>query len=162
MEVGFRIFESRGKVMFKSVGNSLSVVCLSAVFLFTISAWAQISPYNHAYALASTINSTSDSPSVREAPPLTPGTHGTSDTNGTVVIELETRKNTVPTSAAKTIPPTLTVTTAALLELHAMRQSAVNLCLELPGKYRTRLPECADIFKHEIRLKALAKERRQN
>jgi len=43
-----------------------------------------------------------------------------------------------------------------------MRQNAVDLCLQLPTKYRTRLPECADIFKHEIRLKALAKERPQN
>jgi hypothetical protein len=59
----------------------------------------------------------------------------------------------------ETAPPvTLTVKASALLELHEMRENAVNLCLELPAKYRTQLPECADIFKHEIRLKALAKQ----
>jgi hypothetical protein len=62
-----------------------------------------------------------------------------------------------PHLADKNLPPTLTVRTAALLELHAMRKSAVALCLELPTKYRTRLPQCAEIFKHEIRLTALAK-----
>jgi hypothetical protein len=48
--------------------------------------------------------------------------------------------------------------TADLLELHAMCQSAISICLQLPPKYRTHLPQCADIFKHEIRLEALAKE----
>jgi hypothetical protein len=65
-----------------------------------------------------------------------------------------------PPAADKNMPPTLTVRTSALLELHAMRQSAVNLCLQLPAKYRTRMPQCADIFKHEIRLEALAKNKR--
>jgi hypothetical protein len=65
-----------------------------------------------------------------------------------------------PHSADHKLPATLTVSTAALLELHAMRQSAVDLCLELPAKYRTQLPQCAEIFKHEIRLKALAKNRK--
>ena len=65
-----------------------------------------------------------------------------------------------PPAADKNMPPTLTVGTSALLELHGMRQSAVNLCLQLPAKYRTRLPQCADIFKHEIRLEALAKTKR--
>lgn len=55
------------------------------------------------------------------------------------------------------LPPTMTVKTATLLELHEMRQSAVDLCVQLPTKYRTRLPQCAAIFKHEIRLEALAK-----
>jgi hypothetical protein len=64
-----------------------------------------------------------------------------------------------PNSIVSKLPPTLTVSTAALLELHAMRKSAVDLCLQLPTKYRTRLPECAEIFKHEIRLQGLAKER---
>ena len=60
---------------------------------------------------------------------------------------------------AETAPPvTLTVKASALLELHEMREKAVNLCLELPAKYRTQLPECADIFKHEIRLKELAQQ----
>jgi hypothetical protein len=63
-------------------------------------------------------------------------------------------------SLANQPPPTMTVRTAALLELHAMRKNAVDLCLELPIKYRTRLPECADIFRHEIRLQALAKDRK--
>jgi hypothetical protein len=65
-----------------------------------------------------------------------------------------------PPAADKNTPPTLTVRTSALLELHEMRESAVNLCLQLPSKYRTRLPQCADIFKHEIRLEALAKNKR--
>ena len=65
-----------------------------------------------------------------------------------------------PPAADKNLPPTMTVRTSALLELHAMRQSAVNLCLQLPARYRTRLPQCADIFRREIRLQALAKNRR--
>ena len=65
-----------------------------------------------------------------------------------------------PQSLPNRLPATMTVRTAALLELHAMRKSAVNLCLQLPTKYRTRLPECADIFKHEIRLQTLAKEQK--
>jgi hypothetical protein len=64
-----------------------------------------------------------------------------------------------PRSADNNLPRTLTVRTAALLELHAMRQSAVSLCLQLPAKYRTHLPECADIFQHEIRLERLAKHK---
>ena len=63
-----------------------------------------------------------------------------------------------PGSPVSNLPPTLTVSTAALLELHAMRKSAVDLCIQLPTKYRTRLPECAEIFKHEIRLQGLAKK----
>ncbi len=66
----------------------------------------------------------------------------------------------VPQSGANTLPPTMTVKTTALLELHAMRKSAIELCLQLPTRYRTRLPECADIFKHEIRLQALAKDKK--
>lgn len=62
-------------------------------------------------------------------------------------------------SGDKAPPATLTVRTAALLELHEMRQSAVDLCLQLPTKYRTQLPQCAEIFRHEIRLKTLANER---
>ena len=57
-------------------------------------------------------------------------------------------------------PTTMTVQTSTLLELHGMRNSAVSLCLQLPTKYRTHLPQCADIFKHEIRLEALAKDRK--
>jgi hypothetical protein len=62
-----------------------------------------------------------------------------------------------PFSADNNQPPTLRVRTAALLELHAMRQSAVGLCIQLPAKYRKHLPQCADIFRHEIRLQDLAK-----
>lgn len=63
-----------------------------------------------------------------------------------------------PNSIVSKLPATLTVSTAALLELHEMRKSAVDLCIQLPTKYRTRLPECAEIFKHEIRLQGLAKD----
>jgi len=65
-----------------------------------------------------------------------------------------------PRLADNGVPPTMTVRTAALLELHAMRKSAVDLCIQLPTKYRTRLPECAEIFKHEIRLQAMAKDKK--
>jgi hypothetical protein len=34
----------------------------------------------------------------------------------------------------------------------------VDLCIQLPTKYRTHLPECAEIFKDEIRLERLAKD----
>jgi hypothetical protein len=67
---------------------------------------------------------------------------------------------TVPDSVSDKLPTTMTVSTATLLELHFMRKSAVDLCIQLPTKYRTRLPECSDIFKHEIRLEALAKDKK--
>ncbi len=66
----------------------------------------------------------------------------------------------VPDAVADKLPTTMTVRTATLLELHSMRKSAVELCIQLPTKYRTRLPECSDIFKHEIRLETLAKDRK--
>jgi hypothetical protein len=75
-----------------------------------------------------------------------------------------TIKEQMPVAAANShsvknnLPPTLTVKTNTLLELHAMRQNAVDLCIQLPTKYRTRLPQCAEIFKHEIRLETFAKE----
>ena len=56
------------------------------------------------------------------------------------------------------VPTTMTVRTAALLELHRMRKNAVDLCLQLPNKYRTHMPQCAAIFQHEIQLQTLAKE----
>lgn len=62
--------------------------------------------------------------------------------------------------SAGDLPTTMRVQTSTLLELHGMRNSAVSLCLQLPTKYRTHLPQCADIFKHEIRLEALAKDRK--
>jgi len=63
-----------------------------------------------------------------------------------------------PYSVVDKLPPTITVRTEVLLELHSMRNSAVDLCLQIPKKYRTRLPECADIFSHEIRLQELARK----
>jgi hypothetical protein len=64
-----------------------------------------------------------------------------------------------PHAVVDPIPPTITVRTEVLLELHSMRNNAVHLCLQIPKKYRTRLPECADIFSHEIRLQALARDK---
>jgi hypothetical protein len=144
--------------MFKNVGISLSVVWLSAVLLFTCSAWAQISPRNQVFALASTVSTNSENSSVHKPQPVAKEDLASSESRGS--IEIEIAPDVTATSATKkTIPPTLTVSTAALLELHAMRQNAVDLCLQLPSKYRTRLPECAEIFEHEIRLKQLAKKR---
>ncbi len=80
------------------------------------------------------------------------------DSNGGGIKNEITQASVNPGSINTTVPAVLTVRTAALLELHEMRQNAVNLCLQLPARYRTRLPECAEIFKHEIRLEALAKE----
>jgi hypothetical protein len=65
-----------------------------------------------------------------------------------------------PLSPNNKLPTTLMVRTAVLLELHGMRKSAVDLCLQLPAKYRTHLPQCADIFKREIRLQTFAKDRK--
>jgi hypothetical protein len=62
-----------------------------------------------------------------------------------------------PYSANK-LQTTMTVRTAALLELHRMRKNAVDLCLQLPKKYRTHMPQCAAIFQHEIQLQTLAKD----
>jgi hypothetical protein len=65
-----------------------------------------------------------------------------------------------PHSAADNPSAATRVRTAALLELHAMRKNAVNLCMQLPKKYRTRWPQCAEIFIHEVRLESLANEKR--
>lgn len=81
---------------------------------------------------------------------------GQNSTSGVITKEV-TKVGARPSSADSNLPLTLTVRTASLLELHAMRQSAVDLCMQLPIKYRTRLPQCADIFKHEIRLETLTK-----
>jgi hypothetical protein len=59
--------------------------------------------------------------------------------------------------AVTDLPGALTVRTDALLELYRMRKTAVTLCLNLPKKYRNGMPECAQIFKDEIRLQRLAK-----
>jgi hypothetical protein len=85
--------------------------------------------------------------------------NGTDQNPTSTVIKKEVIKVvTDPSSIVSKLPATLTVRTDALLELHAMRKSAVDLCLQLPTKYRTRLPECAEIFKDEIRLERLAKD----
>jgi hypothetical protein len=65
-----------------------------------------------------------------------------------------------PHAIVDKLPTTITVRTEVLLELHSMWNNAVNLCLKIPTKYRTRLPECADIFSHEIRLQALARNKK--
>jgi hypothetical protein len=80
------------------------------------------------------------------------------DPTSTVIKKEITKVVTDPSSIVSKLPATLTVRTAALLELHAMRESAVDLCIQLPTKYRTHLPECAEIFKDEIRLERLAKD----
>jgi hypothetical protein len=80
------------------------------------------------------------------------------DSTSIVVKKEVTKVVTDPSSIVSKLPATLTVRTAALLELHAMRKSAVDLCIQLPTKYRTHLPECAEIFTDEIRLERLAKD----
>jgi hypothetical protein len=82
------------------------------------------------------------------------------DSRSDVVAKEVTQVAADPQLVANSVPATMMVRTAALLELHAMRKSAVDLCIQLPTRYRTHLPECADIFKHEIRLQALAKDRK--
>jgi hypothetical protein len=164
---------------------------LPVVFLFAVSARAQIAPREYAYTLRSTSLANHDSNSLLLLPSLSEGTDGVTVANRighkdnsvsepapSAVNDVSSRDKVggqdftacgspkgviqvvaAPATAEKTPPTTLTVRTAALLELHAMRQNAVDLCLQLPTRYRTQLPQCADIFRHEIRLKALAKER---
>ena len=155
--------------MITQKSNCFCVWVLPGVLLIAVSAWAQITPRDAAYALRPSesknrggsgqlnlLSDANESSPVNDVagddkaldPDVTP--------NGTknAVIQVVD-----PNSVRKSLPPTLTVRTAALLELHGMRESAVDLCLQLPVKYRTHLPQCADIFKHEIRLKALAKEK---
>ena len=147
----------------------LCVCCLPVVFLLAVSAWGQITPRDAAFALRSS-SSTNPGKSVGGELPSEPKASFTvtvvAGHDAAVVPEAAPGGNNnhqsgkaEPTLAEKTPPPSMTVRTAALLELHAMRQSAVDLCLQLPAKYRTQLPQCAEIFKHEIRLKALAKEK---
>ena len=146
--------------MSKQMGNVLSIICTAVVVSFTMSASAQIKPLNHVYALASSVSTNSESTVPHNPQPDKPVAVAPTDNTGAIEIEI-VPKNAATTPVTKTMPSTLTVRTAALLELHAMRQNAVDLCLQLPTKYRTRLPQCADIFKHEIRLKALAKEQQE-
>jgi len=175
--------------MFAQKRDFLCFLVLSAGFLFTVPAWAQITASDDARTTSpGSINQDSSSglepqktlePTDRMT--ATPGTrfndHNAFDPNFSeafyyVVVHdsvsgdismsdalsektSEVIANSDP--AQSKLPPTLTVSTAALLDLHAMRKSAVDLCLQLPAKYRTHLSECAEIFKREIRLERLAK-----
>jgi len=168
---GGRVFTQKRKL--------LCVWFLPVAFILAVPTWARITA-SDAYALTSPSSTTYGSSQSPQGPtgtngpgfnysnPFDPapssavhevGVHenATGDsTSGAIkkeVTEVVADRN----SVGNNLPPTLTVSTAALLELHAMRKSAVDLCLELPTKYRTRLPECAEIFKHEIRLQGLAK-----
>jgi hypothetical protein len=153
---------------------------LPVAFLLAVPTWAQITAGDDAYVLTSR-SSTTDGRS--QSPQGPTGINGTEFNNrnasdvapSSAVHELGVPDNATGNSISGAIkkkitegvadrspvdnnlPPTLTVSTAALLELHGMRKSAVDLCIELPSKYRTHLPECAEIFKHEIRLQGLAK-----
>jgi hypothetical protein len=121
------------------------------VILFAVSAWTQITPGDDAYTLTSAGSTSFGSSGVLDLQSVP------QDFTSGVIKKEVTKGGTNPDSAYNNLLPTVAVRTGALLELHAMRQSAVALCIQLPTKYRTHLPECADIFKHEIRLQALAK-----
>jgi hypothetical protein len=161
-------------------------VFLPLVLLVTVSSWGQAAPHEHAYTLTSFSdlgygNDDLSLPSVPEGSLQLTATNSLTDSKEANPSLAAVNDLTVPNKlAVREIPPcavknesiqvvtgqssetnaptTLTVRTAALLELHAMRQNAVDLCLQLPAKYRTQLPQCADIFKREIRLEQLAKE----
>jgi hypothetical protein len=173
-----RVF--KGASVFTQNRKLLCVWFLPVVFLLAVPTWAQITARDHAYALTSPSSTIYGSSQTPHGPT---GINGTGFNNrnafdlasSSAVHEMgvpdnATRNSTSGAIKKKTaegiadrspvdnnLPPTLTVSTAALLELHAMRKSAVDLCIELPSKYRTHLPECAEIFKHEIRLQGLAK-----
>ena len=153
--------------MFIQKRRLLCIWFVSVSFLFAMSAWAQITAGDDAYTLTtpSSIHYSSSDGLVNASDP-TPSTvidvtaHGNvsgPDSASGVIKKAVTEIGVVPNSAERNLPPTITVKTAALLELHAMRKSAVELCIQLPTKYRTRLPQCAEIFKHEIRLQGLAR-----
>jgi len=164
------------------------VVFLPLVLLFTVSSWGQATPHEHAYTLTSSSdlghgNDVLSSASIPEASADLTAANGLNDSKVSTPPLAAVNDVTVPNkigvhemppcgvkndsiqvvtsqSSETKAPTTLTVRTAALLELHAMRQNAVDLCLQLPAKYRTQLPQCADIFKREIRLEQLAKEQK--
>jgi hypothetical protein len=168
------------------VAQKKNLVCgwlLPVVFLFAGPVWGQISPREY-YALRSTSHTNDDGKGALRLQPFSeangmgPDSSTVSEPSSTAVNEAspndrsaapslapcESTKQVIrvaaePASSDTQPPATLTVRASALLELHEMRQSAVDLCLQLPAKYRTQLPQCADIFKHEIRLKALAQKR---
>lgn len=157
--------------MGKQKRNQVSSGVVAMIFLFAVTAWAQGRPHEY-NALRSTGpqelaavrgtgfdvgNVTEPAHAITEVPALNKATSpATAPCGGEKqVIQIAAG----PASSDTQAPATFTVRASALLELHEMRQSAVDLCLQLPVKYRTQLPQCAEIFKHEIRLKALAKER---
>ena len=156
--------------MITQKSNCLCVWILPGVLLIAVSAWAQQRmPRDTAYALKASggmnlggsrqLNVPSDpdaSSAVNDVAAHDKGPGAELTPGGSIDAVIPVAD---PSAVRKSLPATLTVRTAALLELHGMRQSAVDLCLQLPTKYRTKLPQCAEIFRHEIRLKALAKEK---
>ena len=147
--------------MFIQMRRLLCSWFVAVSFLFAVSAWAQITSGDEAYTLTSSsdglVNASDPTPSVVHDV-TTHGNVSGQDSTSVAIKKAVTESGAGPNSAENNLPATITVKTAALLELHAMRKSAVELCIQLPTKYRTRLPECAEIFKHEIRLQGLAKD----
>jgi len=133
----------------------LCVCFLLAGSLFAVSASAQTPASDAGYKLTPS-GSTNYSYAVHDVAVHDNVTD--QDSAPTVIKKEGTKVVTDPSLIVSKVPATLTVTTAALLELHAIRKSAVDLCIQLPTKYRTHLPECAEIFKDEIRLERLAKD----
>ena len=161
---------------------------LPLVLLLAVSSWGQAAPHEHAYTLTSSSDLGYDNDELslasvpqgnlqltaangltdrKESNPSLAAVNDVTVPNKIGVHEIppcgvknESIQVVTNQSSESTTPTTLTVRTAALLELHAMRQNAVDLCLQLPAKYRTQLPQCADIFKREIRLEQLAKEQK--
>jgi hypothetical protein len=133
--------------------HSFVAICLSAFMLSTA-----LAQRNRPVP----ISRNADSPGREFAIRLTPSSRDGVDQDATLsgMRKKVTSAVANPPSAVTQLPPALTVNTAVLLELHALRLSAVSLCLQLPVKYRMRLPQCAEIFEHEIRLAALAKNKR--
>jgi hypothetical protein len=114
-------------------------------------------------SLALAQQATTERPSSQTAGPADPvaylSDNLTSLSSAPGVIEKQTVEVVKAPFSPSDPPATMTVRTEALLQLHAMRKSAVDLCLQLPRKYRTRLPQCAAIFQDEIRLQELAKDK---
>ena len=141
--------------MFTQKRVFLCVCFLLAGSLFAVSASAQTPASDAGYKLTPS-GSTNYSYAVHDVAVHDNVTD--QDSAPTVIKKEGTKVVTDPSLIVSKVPATLTVTTAALLELHAIRKSAVDLCIQLPTKYRTHLPECAEIFKDEIRLERLAKD----
>ena len=146
--------------MFIEKRGFLCVWLLSVCFLYAALGWSQITASDHAFTSSpdSTNRSSSGALGLQAREVAVSDDRSGESTASRAIEQKVTEVSADPHSAVSNLPPTLTVSTAALLELHAMRKSAVDLCIQLPAKYRTRLPECAEIFKHEIRLQGLAKK----